>query len=117
MSFRHTHITEFLYFAQEELVDVKEFIRALKHEYQDVYPHWSDDGRLRWIVMFSRDSDGRSEEEAWPQRIKNLTGFLQSHVKVVSAWEGLEEDRQVVWVIPGRGQISVEEYLMKRDAK
>lgn len=116
MSFRHTHITEFLYFDNEDPVDVKEFIQTLKREFQDVYPNWGDYGRLGWIVMYSRDSDGRSEEIAWPERIKNLTGILQSHVKVVSAWEGLE-DRQAVWVIPGRGQISVEEYLIKRDAQ
>lgn len=50
-----------------------------------------------------------------PERMKNLAGILKSDVKIVSAWEGQEEDRQVIWYIRGRGQISVEEYLTKRD--
>lgn len=117
MSFRHTHVTEFLYLDNESPEDIKSFISALAQEFQDVQPNWGQYGRLSWVVMYGRDSNGTDEEVAMPDRVKNLEGILKSHVKIVSAWEGLEEDRQVTWIVPGRGQMSVEEYLELRDTK
>lgn len=50
MSFRHTHITEFLYLDNEDTTDVKEFISALSNEFTDIQPNWGQYGRLSWIV-------------------------------------------------------------------
>lgn len=114
MSFRHVHITEFLYLDNESQTDINEFIRSLDSEFTDVQPNWGQYGRISWIVMYGRDSNGRDEELAMPSRMKNLEGILKSDVKIVSAWEGHEEGHQTIWYARGRGDITVEEYLEKR---
>lgn len=114
MSFRHTFITEFLYLDNEDREDVKEFISALSHEFLDIQPNWGQYGRLSWIVMYSKDGNGKDEELAMNERCKNLAGILQSTIKIVAAWEG-QEDRENVWYIGGRGKLSRLEWMDKAD--
>lgn len=113
MSFRHTHITQALYVDREDPKDVRDFINGLQSNFDEVVPQWSPFGRLRWIVLYGRDSDNFGEEYEMPERIKNLEGQLQGDVEIVSAWEAENSDkpRQRVWTIKGRGQRTIEEYL------
>ncbi|MBO3745856.1 hypothetical protein J5X84_07220 [Streptosporangiaceae bacterium NEAU-GS5] len=100
MTWRHTHVTEFLYANQG---DAERFLAVLRRHFRWVHPCPSEDDIL-WITFMERDTDGFDLERKMPAILATLEGILPHDIEIVSAWEGeiAAMPRRRIWSVRGR---------------
>lgn len=102
----------------EDRDDLREFIQVLKLTFDQVDPHYNDFGDLDYIAGRSGDSDNYGVElQELPKVCQEAAAYLKGTYNIVVAWESENaEPRQIVWEIPGRGSLTIEEYLDKKES-
>lgn|GEM_PF-6590877 len=109
MSYRHVHVTSFLY---DDPDRVEAFIDAARRVDGDFFSvvmplRRTPDDQVRAVALFSKDLDGISDELDMPRVAEALSGILEHDIDIVSAWEGGDfrrpgaEPRERVWLVRG----------------
>lgn len=99
MTWRHTHVTQFLYAGQE---DKARFVAALRKHFRWVYPIPSED-RISWVTFMDKDMNDQDDERDMPGVLDDLEGILPADIEIVSAWETEDAPlkRTRVWLVRG----------------
>ena len=97
MSYRHTHVTQFIY-ADED--SIRRFVEALRQHFPSVHPHLSENGP-GWVTFMGKDHDAVRAAAEMPDIIAALEGILPGDIEIVSAWEDAITLTRV-WTVRGR---------------
>lgn len=99
MTWRHTHVTQFLYAPQE---DKARFVAELRKHFRWVYPVPSEDS-ISWVTFMERDMNNIGDELNMPAILDHLEGILPGDIEIITAWETEDEplQRTRVWLVRG----------------